>query len=718
MRANLRHAFVIAVGLCTLGCGAQQHVRSDAALGKVIIYRNGVAYFERSAHVEGDKLSLTVPADRIDDFLKSLTVVDASTGTALPVSFPAATRRQGDSVDLKVKLPSTGVRDLRLSYVTESPAWKPSYRVILADKGRGKLHAWAVVDNVSGEDWNMVTVGVGSTSALSFKYDLHSVRLVERETLTNETELAMAPPTGGSPYAVGGKEVKVLGNIRAEQVADISRRQSVQAQTGSYRAMESNIQYDSSAVRGKASAAATKHKDSKATPVTTASIGTGGGGMGIGGLAAGAYSVIPGVEALRNNSNRVRVEGFAQKGDSDPRQSSLDRANVIRDQLIAQGVAADRIDAVGTGKVAQDGVRLVLADEEAKPAQATSKSLGTRESEPLGTALFLSGTPMNLEDGRSAMVSLVQADAEARQVYYFDPVSSRGSNKFAFKAVRLVNPTQYTLEAGPFTVYAEGQFLGEGLSEPVPPGSVAFVPFGLDRELVVDRGEVTREEINKLLTIQRGIISTETQRIRQSKLAVSNRGSSVAELYVRHAVPEGWTLKAAEGQKFEKLGGAYLFPVTVPARGAIELVIEEAMPIAKTVDIRTGPGISAIELYLRTARLDESLKGKLDEIVRLHKEIANMQQKVETLESQMQVYRVRVDEIHVQLVTLRQVPNAQALSRNLAQKMEEISNRLQKATLEVTELKGQLMTSQIAIQDRLAELTLTPPKEKEAPKAP
>ena len=40
--------------------------------------------------------------------------------------------------------------------------------------------------------------------------------------------------------------------------------------------------------------------------------------------------------------------------------------------------------------------------------------------------------------------------------------------RFAFKAVRLENPSKYTLDSGPFTVYAEGQFLGEGLSEPIP----------------------------------------------------------------------------------------------------------------------------------------------------------------------------------------------------------------------------------------------------------
>ena len=48
-----------------------------------------------------------------------------------------------------------------LTYVTESPAWKPSYRVVVGDKGKVMLEGWAIVDNTSGEDWKGVLVGVG-----------------------------------------------------------------------------------------------------------------------------------------------------------------------------------------------------------------------------------------------------------------------------------------------------------------------------------------------------------------------------------------------------------------------------------------------------------------------------------------------------------------------------------------------------------------------------
>jgi len=172
-------------------------IQTEAALGKVVVYRNGVAYFERRAVVSDGQLRLTVPVGRVDDFLKSLKVVDAKTGESLPVSFKTM-EASSDETEMVINVPGKAARELLVTYVTESPAWKPSYRVVLGKtKGKAELEAWAVVDNVSGEDWKRVTVGVGSTSALSFRYDLHSVRDVERQTLGDEAASALAPPRAG-----------------------------------------------------------------------------------------------------------------------------------------------------------------------------------------------------------------------------------------------------------------------------------------------------------------------------------------------------------------------------------------------------------------------------------------------------------------------------------------------------------------------------------------
>src|SRR6476469_3764715 len=200
MRKTLA-SLLLAAALGACGPKHASFVKVDeVALGRVVVYRNGVAYYERRATVSGGVLTVSVPRDRVDDFLKSLTVTDAISKQPLPVSIPREQANDGDYLVMKLQLPSKDKADVVLTYVTESPAWKPSYRVVVGDKGKVMIEGWAIVDNTSGEDWKGVMVGVGSSSALSFKYDLWSVRQVQRETLAAEERFAVAPPTGISPY--------------------------------------------------------------------------------------------------------------------------------------------------------------------------------------------------------------------------------------------------------------------------------------------------------------------------------------------------------------------------------------------------------------------------------------------------------------------------------------------------------------------------------------
>lgn len=678
---------LVLLALLSSGCSAslsQRPVKTDAELGRVIVYRSGVAYFERHARVVDGKLVMNVPAERVDDFLKSLRIRDIKSGKSLPVSFPTLVRH-GDVVELGLELPKDASREIAITYVTESPAWKPSYRVELGAQGKAKLEAWAVVDNVSGEDWDRVTVGVGSTSALSFKYDLHSVRFVERETLNEGPAVALAPPTGGTPYAVAGGQVAVVGNLGLDEVEQLTERAGTAAIS------------DLDAGEGRGAAGGGKRPvamKARARTLHQAPL-------------PGSEKVITLASKLKTSGQRIRVEGYAKPGEKDQKQAALGRANAVKNALLANGVPERQIEVVATGKTSdRDGVRLVAAQDDAKPAQAKPAAAASAPSDPIGSALFIAPTPLSIKKDRSALLNMLNVTTRGEQVYYYDPVSSRGSRRFAFRAVRLDNPSEHTLESGPFTVYAEGQFLGEGLSEPIPPKSAAFIPFALDKQLLVEPVIDTREEIDRLVTIQRGIVRTEAQTIRRTKLALANRGDAPAKVWVRHAVPEGWKLRDSK-VKVEKLRGAHLFPVTVPGRGALELVIEESQPLEKTIDINTDAGVETLALFLNKQKpVQPELAKQLDEIVRLYKDMVDTREHVSTLESQMSTYRERVDEIHAQLVTLRRVNAADKLSRHLAKKMEEISERLQKATIEVTDLKGKLMTGKVALADRLAELTL------------
>ena len=200
---------IAAFGLMGCGAGATSFVKSDTTLGRVVVYRNGVAYFERYADVESGSLALNVPQDKIDDFLKSLTVVDAKTGEPASVSYP----NLGQSGTIDMRVGGGGPRRLKLTYVTEAPSWKPSYRVIVGQHGRVDVQGWAIVDNTSGEDWKDVKLGVGASSAMSFRYDLKGLRVVQRETLHQNDLMAFAPPTGGAAYGRVDKEAQVMADL-------------------------------------------------------------------------------------------------------------------------------------------------------------------------------------------------------------------------------------------------------------------------------------------------------------------------------------------------------------------------------------------------------------------------------------------------------------------------------------------------------------------------
>jgi hypothetical protein len=331
--------------LLATGCGhaATTYVHSqDTTLGRVVVYRNGVAYFERTADVQGDHLDLKVPADKVDDFLKSLTVVDAKTGQPAPITYPTrqATGPNADIIDMKIGLTGPTSHRLKLSYVTEAPSWKPSYRVVLGEGGKVDLQAWAIVDNTSGEDWKDVRLGVGSSSALSFRFDLQSVRLVERETLQQNDLFALAPPTGGATYGVTEKKL----------IADVD---------------DSKLLEDHG------------DHDGVGDSLGLASGGHGAGAARIVARTAPVQAAPPSApkdqelerlaQSVQGMSSTVIIEGFAKPSDGDKQGASLERANKMREQLLRNGVAPNKVVAVGRGEQIghSGGVRLIEAPADA-----------------------------------------------------------------------------------------------------------------------------------------------------------------------------------------------------------------------------------------------------------------------------------------------------------------------------------------------------------------
>lgn len=89
-----------------------------------------------------------------------------------------------------------GKRQVRVGYVTESPVWKTSYRLVLGDKERKPfLQGWAVVENPTDEDWTGVRMALISGRPISFKMDLYQPLYAPRPTVEPELFASLRPQT-------------------------------------------------------------------------------------------------------------------------------------------------------------------------------------------------------------------------------------------------------------------------------------------------------------------------------------------------------------------------------------------------------------------------------------------------------------------------------------------------------------------------------------------
>ena len=104
-----------------------------------------------------------------------------------------------------------GKRKVQVSYVTEAPIWKTSYRLVLDKKEKPYLQGWAVVENPTDEDWSGVEMALISGRPISFRMDLYNPLYVQRPLVEPELFASLRPPTySGAMNAKSGSGTLTL----------------------------------------------------------------------------------------------------------------------------------------------------------------------------------------------------------------------------------------------------------------------------------------------------------------------------------------------------------------------------------------------------------------------------------------------------------------------------------------------------------------------------
>lgn len=316
--------------------------------------------------------------------------------------------------------------------------------------------------------------------------------------------------------------------------------------------------------------------------------------------------------------------------------------------------------------------------------------------------------PVTIPNGGSTMVALVSTRVPGEQAHLFAPEGGVAlSYQHPFSVARLKNGTGSVLERGPISVLSNGAFLGQGLLDTLPRDAQAFVPFAIDKSLVVEPSQRYDEEQGALVRVARGLVTVQRFSQRKSSYRIRNGGATVTKVYVRHA---RWgaaeLLSPPEGT--ELAPDKALVPIAVPAHGEAKLEVVERTPVELELSILDPRAAEAITLFLSGPAASDPQSAELKRALDLRAELVTLSEQIMNREREQHELANAANETRKNLKAIEKMASAKDLRERLYQRLKQLDAQNAELTQRLIESRTKRAELEVRLQEALEHVTLTP----------
>lgn len=729
----------LALALLVTSCGGARKPYATTGgalqLSKVVLYRNGVGYFERGGKVSGDVLTIRVRKDQVNDLLKSLTVVERKGGRAVSISMPLDPRTwsnaaistlgpgSGSLAEILDKLRGTEVT-LRISgaasisgrvLIVEAiqpdreagPNTQPGDQDFKVTLIRGDELAVVKLSRVTGitlhnDDISLqfqrsldATAGEGMFQQVDVTIRLAGksshdlvVSYVVGAPMWKPTYRIVLPETGQGQALLQGWAV--VDNTTGEDWRNVK----LSLTSGAPIAFRYDLHTPRDVVRTDLSAVGSARR-------AQASIGEAGYAQPGAAASAGAGAAPVMEEQLKKraetrNAPRPTMPAPRRTSPSPPPPPS----KMSKEDMPAE-------DALGwDGDELESGVD---AEQLARSMQANTQAANIS-----GLSRYDLGERLTVPDGTSTMVAIINQQVEGEETFLFKPGGGGpGYEANPYRVIRFKNSTPFALESGPISIYSGGSFVGEGISQPVSAGVAVTIPFAVEASfLVASRQQHSGDEL-RLVKIVRGVIEIENFSRRTTTWEVKSQQPREGDttLYVRHPRLGGSYELAPRPPGTEDLPDAYLIPIKLAAKAVeTKLDVVEQTPARSTLSIWDTRSIMLLEGILAQGTLDAAIRQKLAPVVKLRQEIGRIDTELEGKTRTRRELDQRAQETRANLEAIKKDPAATDLRRRLSDRLEQFAKDGDKLGRDLVELQTKRTEKKVALEDLMQNLDLTPAK--------
>ena len=575
-----------------------------------------------------------------------------------------ASARRLDAKTITVTSKGSGPREMVVSYTIAAPIWKTTYRVVLDKEGKPFFQGWAIVDNISDEDWQNVQLSMVSGSPVSFIQPLQKPLYRYRPVVPMPDDLQLKP------------QVYESGSTAFHSGSSISG--SVEDQNG--------------AVIPGASITITN----TSTGATYSAMTDSEGEFSRDGFVSGNYTV----SVFANGFKRTVVQN-TQPG------------RELRVKLEVGGVSETVTVTGANGDTLQTSQSSVgLSNSYYTPsATSISDALQTKNSgvetaavgQEIGDLFeYRIEQPVTVNRDRSALIPIVQTKMDGERVAVYDE-SIRQDRPYS--GVLLKNTTDLTLENGSMTVLDGDAYAGEALMERLKPKEQRLISFALDLGTHVTVRQTGDREPAKLIKVVNGVFQIHYFQGDQKKYQISNQTEKPKVLYLQYPVRDGWELSDTSPKPDYTTQRYYRFRIELKPFEEKEMTIAVRQPLMDTYQLNSLQPTD-LALFVSRRYIDEATRAKLEALIDLRSKVAEVTGKLSSFDNEVEKIEADQKRFRENIEALSKTPEAKMLITRYIAKAGEQETRLEDMDKQRKSLEGekQKLEEQLATEIRNFEI--------------
>ena len=429
-----------------------------------------------------------------------------------------------------------GTRELQVSYISEVPVWKATYRIVFPReaKSNATVQGWAVVDNTVGADWDNVQLSLVAGAPQSFIQPLSQPLYTRRPEVPITTAAETTPQTHEAAEHVVHLQSEMMNN----QLVAPSR-----------------------------------------IPANAKAIG-------------GPMRMAPG-----SSSETVSVEA----------------------DEVSPGLAGSSGGAMGS--VFSGGV--YRASDVLRQTDVSTNAFDDFFEYALTQ-------PVTIHKNESAMVPILQQELPAEHVTLWSE-----KDRSPLRAVWLENTSKLTLDSGSFSIFENGAFAGEGLLDPIHPGEKRLLSYAADQAVKVHSGGYAQTRTLRHIALHDGVLVETNSEVAEGTYTVANAADEPRMVIVEHTRRPNGELDS-DPKPAETTATAYRFRVAVDPHQSVDLHVGERVNLSERVIINPDLDRTAflIQVSKYTPELEEKLRPLIDAetaLSDLNRKLADNAQRQKTL---------------------------------------------------------------------------------------